>query len=98
MRMKVRVEGIEEIKVPAGTFQCHKVVMTPMVSEFYGKIIGRVVQRFFAPKYSFWLDAGGSHPCVKYRGPLGAVTAGLPKVIHELISYSQEPLEQPGGK
>lgn len=91
MRMKVRVEGTEEVKVPAGTFQCYKVEMTPMIAEFFGEIIGKVVQRFFTPKYSFWLDTQGSHPCVKYRGPLGAVTAGLPMVIYELVSYSQEP-------
>ncbi len=91
MRMKVTVEGTEEVKVPAGTFRCYRVDMTPMIAEFFGELIGKVVQRFFTPKYSFWLDAQGTHPCVKYRGPLGAVTAGLPMVIYELVSYSQEP-------
>lgn len=98
LRMRAKVEGIEEVKVPAGTFQCYKVVITPMIAEFFGKIIGRVVQRFFALNYSFWLDTRGSHPCVKYRGPLGASSVRLPMVIHELISYSQEPSEQPGSE
>ncbi|UCD83451.1 MAG: hypothetical protein JSU92_09040 [Deltaproteobacteria bacterium] len=99
LRMKIRVEGTEEVKVPAGTFRCHQVVMTPMVSEFYGELIGKMVQRFFAPQYTFWLDTQGSHPCVKYRGALGSATAGLPMVIYELISYTQEPTEdQPEGE
>ena len=93
LRMKIKVEEIEEVEVPAGTFRCHKVVMIPMVSEFYGEVIGKMVQRFFAPQYTFWLDTQGSHPCVKYHGPLGSATAGLPMVIYELISYSQEPSE-----
>ncbi len=98
MRMKVRVEGIEEVKVPAGTFQCHKVVMTPMIADFFGEFIGRVIRRFSTSKYTFWLDTQGSHPCVKYRGPLGTFAVGLPIVINELISYSQEPSEQPGSE
>lgn len=87
MRMWVTVEKVETLKLPAGDIECYCLQMTPNLEDFLGKP-GKIIQPL-VPKYTFWLATKGSHPMVKYRGPLGEVNlVSAPIEVHELTNIS----------
>ena len=56
-------------------------------------IMGRVISPFLA-EYTFWYDARGTHPLIKYVGPMGKVnTGGVPTEIYETKSLTPHPGE-----
>lgn len=87
IRMTISVDKIENVKTPAGEFESYCLQMTPNLEDFLGKA-GKVVQSL-VPGYTFWLALRGTHPVVKYRGPLGEVNmVGAPIEIHELVKIT----------
>lgn len=87
IRMTILVDKTEKVKTPAGEFECFCLQMTPNLEDFLGKA-GKVVQPLI-PGYTFWLAVKGTHPVVKYRGPLGEVNmVGAPIEIHELTKIT----------
>lgn len=87
MRMMIEVEKTEIVKTSAGDIECYVLQMTPNLEDFLGKP-GRIIQAF-VPKFTFWPAVKGTHPMIKYRGPLGEVNLGsAPIEIHVLTSIS----------
>ena len=73
------------------TWPCTRVVIGPDMVEFLGPIMGRVIKPFLA-EYTFWYDTRGTHPLIKYMGPMGKVnTGGVPTEIYETTSLTPDP-------
>lgn len=90
MRMMISVEKTEILKTPAGDIECFVIQMTPNVEDFLGKA-GKLIQPL-VPKFTFWTTVKGTHPVIKYRGPLGEVNlVGAPIEVHDLTSISPAP-------
>ena len=85
----IQMSDRETIHVPAGTFECWKVEVTPHASEYLGSAVGRLVQRF-VPNYTIWIETATSHRLIKYHGVLGQMPSTLFIYFNfELTSYSQ---------
>ncbi len=67
---RFRVTGEETITVPAGTFECYK-VMGRLVPEGLTDITGIILSKIIG-KYYFWVEKGGSHGVVRVRWPLSS--------------------------
>jgi hypothetical protein len=51
----------------------------------YVGALGKLIQPI-VPRYTWWLEAEGSHSQVRYRGPLGQVNViNAPVEVHELM-------------
>jgi len=68
--MDLTVKGEEEVVVPAGTFDCHRLEITPDLVDLLGPIIGFFAKRF-VPKVTIWVGREEPHRLIKYRGPFG---------------------------
>ena len=81
--MEVKVAGKEMVDSALGRRECWKVEMVSGSANYQG-LSGLLLQRL-SPTYTFWLLAEGSHPLIRYQGPLGIVEGVKPmKQIHEL--------------
>jgi len=65
-----KVVGEETITVPAGTFECYKVVGR-LVPEGLADINGIILSKAIG-KYYFWVEKGGSHGFVRIRWPISS--------------------------
>jgi hypothetical protein len=82
--MDLIVKGEEEVTVPAGTFDCHRLEVAPDVVDLVGPVIGFFASRF-VPKVTIWVDKENPHRLVKYRGPFGMLNIDSSQVeIFEL--------------
>jgi predicted aldo/keto reductase-like oxidoreductase len=54
------------------------------------RVVGKTLE-VVVGNYTFWFDADGAHPLVKYGGPMGkGNTRGAPTIIYELVSERSE--------
>ncbi len=61
------------------------------MSAFLGPILGRLIQPLI-PGYEFWFDVHGTHPIMRYKGPLGKVNIiGVPDEVYDIISIDPDP-------
>ncbi len=67
---RYRVIGEETITVPAGTFECYKIVGR-LVPEGLTDLTGIILSKIIG-KYYFWVEKGGSHGFVRLRWPLSS--------------------------
>ena len=67
--------GKEQIKTPAGEFECYKVEMVPRLGVLN-------LFRPFLPKAYFWFSAAAPHDWIRYQGPESG--PGTPDVVMEL--------------
>lgn len=89
--MVAKVRGKETLDTPMGKRECYKVEIAPNMSKFLGPILGRLVQPLI-PKYRFWFDVNGTHPILRYIGPLGKVNIiGVPDEVYVIISLDPDP-------
>jgi len=72
----VLVSARETVRVPAGAFDCWKIEVTPNASEYFGSVVGSLIQRF-VPRYTVWIETAPSRRIVKYRGVLGQMPSTL---------------------
>jgi len=93
--MVARVKKIENIKLFDGsTWPCYRVEFGPDMTKFLGRILGRIIQ-LFVPKYIFWYDTRGTHPLIRYIGPMGKVNAiGVPTEIYDTTKIKPHPAEE----
>ncbi len=84
LKMLTRVDGIEELSLDDGTgISCYRLEMFPDIEEYVGAV-GRLIQPI-VPRYTWWLEQAGTHPQVRYRGPLGQVNMiNAPVEVHEI--------------
>lgn len=75
-----------DIRVPAGRFDAHEVVMYPDLNDWVklGSVLTRLAKPFL-PKYHMWFAAqkGGLHRLVRFEGPYGP--PGAPEIVLELM-------------
>jgi hypothetical protein len=76
--MKIELRGKEQIKTPAGVFDCYKIELVPQLG------ILNVV-RAFAPKAYFWFTVSPPHFWVRYEGPEAGPSS--PQISMELTTY-----------
>lgn len=74
--MDARVQGIEQVTTPAGTFSCYRVDFSP-------RLAGPI--RALAPKMALWCRTDAPHAWVRYQGPVGG--PGSPQAILELVKF-----------
>ncbi len=88
--MTARVKNVENITLHNGkSYTCRVVEIAPDMVGFLGPILGRLIRPFLAT-YNFWYETGGTHPTIRYVGPMGKVnTGGVPTEIYEMISIKQ---------
>jgi len=92
--MVARVKKVETIKLSDGsTWPCYRVEFRPDMTKFLGGILGRIIQ-LFVPKYTFWYDTRGTHPLIRYTGPMGKGGAmGVPTEIYDTTMIKPHPAE-----
>ena len=92
MNMETVVGGIETVTLSNGKqYKCYRIEMIPNFVDTFGALTDKLI-RPIVPGYTFWLSAEGTHPLVKYSGPMGQVSPiGAPTETHEMVNYT------PGG-
>jgi hypothetical protein len=90
--MTAEVRGIETITLHNGRkYTCRVVEIRPDMVQFLGPVLGRLIRPFLAT-YTFWYETQGTHPTIRYTGPMGKInTGGVPTEIYEMISIKQKP-------
>ncbi|GEM_PF-1591413 len=89
--MELKVCEKETIKLPIGSRECYRVEIRPFMTAFLGPFLGRLIQRF-VPSYVFWFDINGTHPLLKYKGPLGKVNViGVPDEVYDTVKLEPDP-------
>ena len=89
--MYVKVKGKETVKLPHRSREAYRLEIVPDMTVFLGSIVGKLITAVL-PRWKVWFDVHGTHPIVKYDGPLGKVNVfGVPDEIYELIKVSPEP-------
>lgn len=82
--MEVKVAGRETLPTRFGPQECWKVEMRSGPANYQG-VAGLILQGL-SPTYTFWFLTAGSHPLIRYEGPLGIVEGVRPmKQVHELV-------------
>jgi hypothetical protein len=76
--MEAKIVGEEPVTVPAGTYQCYRVQLTP--TGLTGFLAGLVL-----PKFLMWHAVAAPHFWVKYQGPAGGL--GSPEIVRELLRF-----------
>jgi len=89
--MKAVIKDTETVTLKDGRqVKCYRVDVAPDLGKTMGFILGNAM-RAFVGTYTFWFDVNGSHPLVKYEGPMGKMNSrSAPTMIYELVS------EKPG--
>lgn len=89
--VRAEVKGTETVRLKDGReIKCYRVEVVPDLKKTMGFLLGMALELLIAD-YTFWFDVAGSHPLVKYEGPMGkGNTRGAPTIIYELVS------EKPG--
>lgn len=90
-RMHARVgEEIEQVTVPAGTFECYRVIIDPDYKHFLGKWAwASIIIKPLVPDFFIWYSVEPPHPMVRFEGALGV--KGITAVqIHELVSMGPD--------
>jgi len=89
LKMEAVVGNTEEVTLSNGKkYKCYRIEMLPNIAEDFGVFADKLF-RPLAPSYVFWLSAEGSHPLVKYSGPMGQVSfVNAPIETHEMVSYT----------
>ncbi len=82
----VRVESVQRVTVPAGTFSAFKVTTTPDVSTLMRSWPGFVlsVVNRFVPSSTYYFDCRAPYRMLKQEG---TIAAGGPEVITELVRF-----------
>lgn len=89
--VEARVMGTESITVTSQTRQCYRVDLFPQFTFFIGSFLAKIIQPLM-PQYSFWFEVNGTHPIVRYRGPLGKInSSGAPTEIYDLVRLDPDP-------
>ena len=78
--MKVEMRGREQVKTPAGTFDCYKLELVPQLGALN-------LFRGFLPKAVFWFSVAPPHFWVRYEGPESG--PGTPDIVMELKTYER---------
>jgi hypothetical protein len=82
--LTARVAGIEEVKVPAGVFKCWRVEISPLVSDYFGSLVGTLV-RPFVPPFTVWYTVAAPHLLVRFEGGVAvSPSLDMPVVVREL--------------
>lgn len=89
LKMTARVAGLETLTLNDGRkVACYRVEMVPDLVEYVGAL-GKLIQPI-VPRYTWWLDAAGSHSQVRYRGPLGQINViNAPVEVHDLLERKE---------
>ncbi|MFQ5665171.1 MAG: hypothetical protein ACE5I7_01945 [Candidatus Binatia bacterium] len=85
LQMDLWVDGREEVRVPAGTFACHRVRMRVNPHSLFPNLPGflQPFVRFFIPVHTLWLTADAPQTLIKYTGQMGP--PGSPQLLIELV-------------
>jgi len=85
-KMDVTVKGKDRVTVPAGTFSCWRVEVTPdlkaIMQRWYW--IARILKAWI-PSYGYWFSQEAPHLLVKFEGRFGPVGFS-PVQVQELVS------------
>jgi hypothetical protein len=76
----LEVRGHEQVRTPAGQFECYKVELRPGIGVL--KLFG-----FLVPKAYFWFTVESPHYWVRYEGPENG--RGTPQVAMELVTFER---------
>ena len=76
--MEARIVGEEQVTVPAGSYRCYRVELTP--TGLIGFLAGLLL-----PKFLMWHTVVAPHFWVKYQGPADGL--GSPEIVRELIRF-----------
>lgn len=87
-RMNIAVSGRETVAVPAGSFDCWKVTVTPDVDDILKKWswIAKLLKRWI-PSFYYWYSVKAPYPLIKYEGTFGPVGFS-PVQVQELTGMS----------
>ena len=84
-RVYYEAKGEHEVRVPAGRFDAHEIVMYPDLNDWVklGSVLTRLAKPFL-PKYHMWFveRPGEPHRLVRFEGPYGP--PGAPEIVLEL--------------
>jgi hypothetical protein len=89
VKIDVWVAGRERITVPAGEFDCYRVLMRPDVGSVYPDLplMVRAVARFFVPTNTLWITVDAPQILVKFAGVMGPPRS--PNVVARLVRISE---------
>lgn len=87
-KMDVSVKDKDRVTVPAGTFTCWRVEVTPDLKAIFQRWywLARILKSWI-PSYYYWFDQAPPHVLVKFEGRFGPVGFS-PVQVQELISRS----------
>ncbi len=80
--MLAKIVGRQQVSVPAGSFECYKVELSPTG-------IAGVVADLVLPKMYMWFSVAAPHIWVKYEGPEGGV--GSREIVRQLVRFTPLP-------
>jgi hypothetical protein len=79
LHMEARILGQEDVSVPAGTYPCYRIQLTPTgLKGFFAGLL--------LPKFLTWHTVAAPHFWVKYQGPADGL--GSPEIIRELLRFT----------
>ena len=85
IHMFAEVKGVETITMPAGTFECFRVILEPDLEKILGRWSwAKPIINPFVPDYDFWVQKTPPHFQVRFEGKFGPVGAS-PTQAYELI-------------
>jgi hypothetical protein len=82
VEMLAKIVGREQVRVPAGSFECYKVELS--LTGVVGFIAGLVM-----PSMYMWHTVAAPHIWVKYQGPEGGV--GSREIVRQLVRFTPLP-------
>ncbi len=86
IHMFAEVKGVETITMPAGTFECFRVILEPDLEKILGRWSwAKPIINPFVPDYDFWVHKAPPHFQVRFEGKFGPVGAA-PTQAYELIA------------
>ena len=79
----------ERISVPAGEFECYRVMMRPEVGSLYPDLplMVRAVARFFVPTNTLWITVDEPQRLVQFEGVMGPPRS--PDVVARLVRVTE---------
>ena len=97
IHMFAKVTGRETTTVPAGTFECFRVILEPDLKKILGRWswVSPIISPW-VPDYDFWMDQAPPHFQVRFQGRFGPVGAA-PLQAYELLGTepSTKPPQRP---
>jgi hypothetical protein len=80
--MEARIMGRETVRVPAGSFECYRIVLTPT------GVLGLVAD-LLLPKMRLWLSVAPPHAWIRSQGAEDGI--GSREILRELVRFESRP-------